>query len=150
MTPLRTKMIHDMELQRLAPKTHVASVTAVASLAKFSQCAPDRLSPEHMRTYLHPLLVERRLQELRAAARDQHQPEQRGNGEHAAGHVIDAFGKLVVGTPFEGHGRALLDRFARPPSRAGAGSQARKPARGAGPEPAMPPCSTAPLTGKCA
>ena len=31
MTPLRAKMIHDMELQRLAPKTQVASTTAVAS-----------------------------------------------------------------------------------------------------------------------
>jgi integrase/recombinase XerD len=61
MTPLRAKMIHDMELQRLAPQTQKASVTAVASLAKFSQCSPDRLSPEQIRTYLHHLLVERRL-----------------------------------------------------------------------------------------
>ena len=61
MTPLRAKMIQDMELQRLAPKTQVAYVTAVASLAKFYQCSPDRLSPEQIRTYLHHLLVERRL-----------------------------------------------------------------------------------------
>jgi integrase/recombinase XerD len=61
MPPLRAKMIHDMQLQRRAPKTHKAYVTAVASLAKFSQCSPDRLPPEQMRTYLHHLLVERRL-----------------------------------------------------------------------------------------
>ena len=61
MTPLRAKRIHAMAWQRLAPKTHVASGTAVASLAKCSQCSPDRLSPKHMRTSLHHLLVERRL-----------------------------------------------------------------------------------------
>ena len=61
MTPLRTKLIHDRPLQRLAPKTQKASVTAVAGLATFSQCSPDRLRPEQMRTSLHHLLVERRL-----------------------------------------------------------------------------------------
>ena len=61
MTPLRAQMIRDMQLQRLAPKTQKASVAAVAGLAKFSQCSPDRLRPEQIRTYLHHLLVERRL-----------------------------------------------------------------------------------------
>ena len=61
MTPLRAKMIHEMPLQRLAPKTQKAYVTAVAGLAKVYQCSPDRLRPEQLRTYLHHLLVERRL-----------------------------------------------------------------------------------------
>jgi integrase/recombinase XerD len=61
MTPLRTKMIHEMQLQRLAPKTQQAYVTAVAGLATFYNCSPDRLSPEQIRAYLHHLLVERRL-----------------------------------------------------------------------------------------
>src|SRR5437870_11035714 len=61
MTPLRTKMIRDRQLQRLAPKTQKAYVTAVARFAKFYQCPPDRLSPAQIRTYLHHLLVERRL-----------------------------------------------------------------------------------------
>jgi integrase/recombinase XerD len=61
MTPLRTKMIHEMPLQRLAPKPQKAYVTAVAGLATFYDGSPDRLRPEHMRAYLHPLLVERRL-----------------------------------------------------------------------------------------
>ena len=56
MTPLRAKMIRDMQLQRLAPKTQKAYVTAVAGLAKFYQCSPDRLHPEQIRTYLHHLL----------------------------------------------------------------------------------------------
>ncbi len=61
MKPLRAQMIHDRQLQRLAPKTQKAYVTAVAGLAKFSQGSPDRLSPEQIRTSLHHLLVERRL-----------------------------------------------------------------------------------------
>jgi integrase/recombinase XerD len=61
MKPLRTQMIHDRQLQRLVPKTQKAYVTAVAGLAKFYECSPDRLRPEHMRTSLHHLLVERRL-----------------------------------------------------------------------------------------
>jgi integrase/recombinase XerD len=61
MTPLRAQMIRDMQLQRRAPKTQAAYVTAVAGLATFYQCSPDRLQPEQIRTYLHHLLVERRL-----------------------------------------------------------------------------------------
>jgi integrase/recombinase XerD len=61
MTPLRARMIRDLPLQRLAPQTQKASVTAVAGLAQFSQCSPERLRPEQIRTYLHHLLTERRL-----------------------------------------------------------------------------------------
>ena len=61
MTPLRAQMIRDMQLQRLAPQTQKAYVTAVAGLAKFYQCSPERLRPEQIRTYLHHLLTERRL-----------------------------------------------------------------------------------------
>src|SRR5947209_19349289 len=61
MTPLRAQMLRDMQLQRLAPKTQQAYVAAVAGLAKFYQCSPDRLSPEQIRPSWHHLLVERRL-----------------------------------------------------------------------------------------
>jgi integrase/recombinase XerD len=61
MTPLRAKMIHDMQLQRLAPRTQAAYIAAVAGLAKFYGCSPDQLSPDQIRSYLHHLLVERRL-----------------------------------------------------------------------------------------
>jgi len=61
MTPLRAKMIHDMQLQRLAPRTQEAYVAAVAGSTKFYRGPPDRLSPEQIRAYLHHLLVERRL-----------------------------------------------------------------------------------------
>lgn len=61
MSPLCTKRIRDMQLQRLAPRTQEASVAVGGGLAKCSHCAPAPLSPEHMRSYLHHVLVERRL-----------------------------------------------------------------------------------------
>src|SRR5262245_29834285 len=61
MTPLRAQMTQDMQLQRLAPKTQKAYITAVAGLAKFYSCAPDHLNPDQIRAYLHHLLVERHL-----------------------------------------------------------------------------------------
>src|SRR5262245_49977002 len=61
MTPLRTTMIRDMQVQRLAPKTQKASIAAVAGLAKFSRCPPDQLRPDQIRGYLHHVLVERHL-----------------------------------------------------------------------------------------
>ena len=61
MTPLRAKMIRDMQLQRLAPRTQEAYIAAVAGLTKFYGCAPDQLSPNQIHSYLHHLLVERRL-----------------------------------------------------------------------------------------
>jgi len=59
MTPLRTKMIYDMQLERLAPKTQTAYVAAVVGLATFYHCSPDQLSPDQIRRYLHHLLVDR-------------------------------------------------------------------------------------------
>jgi integrase/recombinase XerD len=59
--PLRAKMIHQMQLERLAPRTQDAYVEAVAGLAKFYWCSPDHLTPEQIRAYLHHLLVERQL-----------------------------------------------------------------------------------------
>jgi integrase/recombinase XerD len=61
MKPLRLQMIRQMQLERLAPKTQDAYVAAVAGLAKFYWRAPDQLSPEQIRTYLHHLLVDRHL-----------------------------------------------------------------------------------------
>src|SRR5438093_3794435 len=54
-------MLHDMEWQRLAPRTQEASSAAVARLAKFYGCSPAPLSPDQIRAGLHPFLVERHL-----------------------------------------------------------------------------------------
>ena len=59
MTPLRAKMISQMQLERLAPKPQAAYVAAVAGLATFSHRSPDQLSPAQMRRYLHHVLVDR-------------------------------------------------------------------------------------------
>ena len=61
MTPFRAKMMQDMEWQRLAPRTQAAYIAAVAGLAPFSGCAPDHLSLDQIRAYLHYVLVERYL-----------------------------------------------------------------------------------------
>ena len=61
MKPLRAKMIRQMQLERLAPRTQEAYVAAVAGLAKYYGGSPDLLSPAQIRTYLHHLLVERHL-----------------------------------------------------------------------------------------
>ena len=59
MTPLRLKMIRQMQLERLAPRTQEAYVAAVVGLATCYGCSPDQLTPEQIRTSLHHLLVER-------------------------------------------------------------------------------------------
>jgi integrase/recombinase XerD len=59
MTPLRAKMIYQMQLERLAPKTQTAYVAAVAGLATFYHRSPDQLDPDQIRRYLHHWLVDR-------------------------------------------------------------------------------------------
>jgi len=56
MTPLRAKMIDDMPLARLAPKTQAAYVTAVSGLATFYHRSPDQLGrvPAGGGSVLHP------------------------------------------------------------------------------------------------
>lgn len=61
MTPLRQKMIRELELQRLQPGTVKQYVAAVVGLAQFYHRSPDKLSAEEVRSYLHYLLVDRKL-----------------------------------------------------------------------------------------
>ena len=61
MKPLRRKMIYQMQLERLAPRTQEAYIAAVTGLAKFYWCSPEQLHSEQIRAYLHHLLVERQL-----------------------------------------------------------------------------------------
>jgi len=61
MTPLRTKMIHQLQLHRLAPPTQKAYVQAVEDVARFYWRSPDQLTADEIRDYLHHLLVERHL-----------------------------------------------------------------------------------------
>lgn len=61
MSPLRQRLIEELQLQRKAPKTIEAYVSAVAELSRYYQRSPDRLSLEEVRRYLHHLIVERKL-----------------------------------------------------------------------------------------
>ena len=72
MTPLRQRMIREMELRQFAPRTVECYLAAIVGLATFYHRSPDQLKLEEVRSYLHHLLSERRLSQgtcnLRAAA----------------------------------------------------------------------------------
>jgi integrase/recombinase XerD len=61
MTPLRQRLVREMQLRQLAPRTIEAYVAAVAGLAKFYERSPDQLQLEEVRSYLHHLIAERHL-----------------------------------------------------------------------------------------
>jgi site-specific recombinase XerD len=61
MTPLRNKMIRELELRRKAPGTIHQYVHAVADLAGYYGRPPDKISYEEVRGYLHHLLIQRKL-----------------------------------------------------------------------------------------
>ena len=52
MTPLRKRMIEDMELAGLLPRTRETYLRAVYGLAAFYRRSPDALSEEEVRGYL--------------------------------------------------------------------------------------------------
>jgi len=60
MTPLRQKMIRELELQRKSPRTIEAYVAAVADLARFYGRSPDRISIEEIRDFLHYVITQRK------------------------------------------------------------------------------------------
>ena len=61
MTPLRQRMIQDMQLRNLGSETQRAYVFYIAGLARFYQTSPDQLSLEDIREYQLYLINERRL-----------------------------------------------------------------------------------------
>ncbi len=52
MTPLRQRMLQDMQMRNLSPHTQEAYVRAVARLAAFYKLSPDRLDLEQVRNFL--------------------------------------------------------------------------------------------------
>ena len=60
-TPLRDRMMREMQLHRLVPGTQSAYANAITNLAKYYWRAPDQLTPQDIRAYLHHLLEERKL-----------------------------------------------------------------------------------------
>ncbi len=61
MTPLRQRMIADMQLRGLAPRTHEAYLGAVQQLALHFHRSPDRLTTEDLRQYVLYLRTEKRV-----------------------------------------------------------------------------------------
>lgn len=61
MSKLRQLMIRELQLQRKAPNTIKAYVTAVAQLANHYHRSPDDISIDEVRDYLHELIVKRSL-----------------------------------------------------------------------------------------
>jgi site-specific recombinase XerD len=59
MTPLRRRMIEDLILRNRTPKTIKAYTGWVADFARYFNASPDRLGPEHVRSYLLHLIQER-------------------------------------------------------------------------------------------
>lgn len=60
MTPLRQRMIHDMQLRNLAQGTIDAYVREVAQFAGYFKCSPDRLGSEQAREYLVYLIEKKK------------------------------------------------------------------------------------------
>ncbi|MCI0529960.1 MAG: site-specific integrase [Nitrospira sp.] len=61
MTPLRQRMIRDMQLRRLSPRTHAAYLSAVEGLAKHYKQSPDLIEEKRVHDYLLYLLNDRKL-----------------------------------------------------------------------------------------
>ena len=61
MTPLRKRMIRELELHRKSPATIKQYVGAVAQLARHYGRSPEKLSIEEVRDYPHHPITERKL-----------------------------------------------------------------------------------------
>ena len=61
MTPLRNKMIRELELHRKASGTVKQYVAAVAELAQHYQRSPDLISIEEVRDFIHYLITQRKI-----------------------------------------------------------------------------------------
>jgi len=61
MTPLRKKMIRDMQLRNLSPHTQKGYVNSVVALAQHYHRSPDQISPEEIQDYVIYLLNVRKI-----------------------------------------------------------------------------------------
>ena len=61
MTPLRRRMTEDLILHNRSPKTIRTYINWVADFARHFHASPDRLGPEHVRSYLLHLIQERQV-----------------------------------------------------------------------------------------
>jgi integrase/recombinase XerD len=61
MTPLRRRMIEDMEIRNLSPNTQLSYLQQVTGFAKYCHCSPEVVGPDEIRAYQLHLTTERKL-----------------------------------------------------------------------------------------
>jgi site-specific recombinase XerD len=61
MTPLRQRMLEDMEIRNLSHNTQLSYLQQVSSFARYFQRSPETLGPEEIRAYQVHLTTERKL-----------------------------------------------------------------------------------------
>ena len=61
MTPLRQRMIEDMQVRNFSPHTQSSYVLQVSLFARYFQKSPDQLGPEEIRSYQVYLTNEKKL-----------------------------------------------------------------------------------------
>ena len=62
MTPLRQRMLYELQRRNYSPSTIRGYLGAVRQFAEHFHCSPDQLGPEHLRRYQVFLLQEKRLE----------------------------------------------------------------------------------------
>jgi site-specific recombinase XerD len=62
MTPLRQRMLHELQRRNYSLSTIRGYLGAVSQFAKHFHCSPEQLGPEHLRRYQRYLLQERKLE----------------------------------------------------------------------------------------
>ena len=63
MTTLRRRMLEDLQLRGLAPRTQQCDIEAVKQLAQHDRRAPDQLNEEEIRQYFLYLLNDKKVAE---------------------------------------------------------------------------------------
>ena len=61
MTPLRQRMLHELQRRNYSPSTIRGYLGAVRQFAEHFHCSPEQLGPEHLRRYQRYLLQEKKL-----------------------------------------------------------------------------------------
>ena len=61
MTPLRQRMLHELQRRNYSPSTIRGYLDAVSQFAEYFHRSPEQLGPEHLRRYQRYLLQERKL-----------------------------------------------------------------------------------------